>query len=171
MEEATLLQALKDARAKETARLEAMFKIQDVSALRLMALHDHLAAESDGGFAGQQLLTLDTKDGDMPRLWLDLNTFVAMEPNAKTYSLIQIDGTGRKTILETTDFEVIKRFALKHLAHALVSNAQQRKVETKTWRDVQFNLFDIITVGLLGLLTGVLGLFLWGLYAGLLRIQ
>ena len=43
--EETLLQALQDARAKDTARLEALFNVQEFRALRLWNLSDMIAPE------------------------------------------------------------------------------------------------------------------------------
>ena len=82
--EETLLEALQDARAKESARLEAVFNVQDLRTLRLMNLHDLIEPELAQNALAKPLFNLNLEPGEIPRLWLGLSSSIVMEPDPKT---------------------------------------------------------------------------------------
>jgi len=163
MYEDTLLQAIKEARTKEMARLEAMFNMQDLRALRLEALHDLIAPEIANNENAKSLFDLSLHSGEVPRLWLGLNSFVVMEPDPKTYRLEQITEAGRATLFETVSIEAMRQFTLKHLAYGAVAQAIKpvpaKPIET-TALSHGFSLLELATVGALCLLGGMALMFM-----------
>src|SRR5207247_7956038 len=63
--------------------------------------------------------------GESPRLWVDLITSVIMEPDPRTYRLVQDSQGGRETLLETADRTELVEY-LKHLmAHRIIARNRQ----------------------------------------------
>lgn len=152
MSDDTLLQALKDARSKETAHLEAIFRMKDVSALRLTALYDRLLSDVSQQAAVKPLFNLDLDDAFQPRLWLDLNSSIVMEPDPKTYRLVQVHGSSRDILFETQDDNVMRRIALRHLAFNLVAQSHGRSGgKFEVWP----NAIKLGLIWLLGIFCGV----------------
>ena len=166
MSEDTMFAALKDARANQTAHLEALFRMQDVSALRLTALHDRLLPEVSLNSEAAALFSLDLNAGVQPRLWLGLGTSIVMEPDPKTYRLVQLQETARATLFETQDELEMRRFALRQIAHAIVLRRQILKPVSVTAAFIQTQR---LFYWLLGVVCGGLGFGLAAYASGLLR--
>ena len=117
--------ALRTARAAEAAHFEAVHALSDAKSLRLQILKDELAvivaASPEAGWAFELALA----PGDPPRLWIDLITSVVMEPDPKTYRLVQHGQSGRDTLFETADrAEMVQQVKLT-MAHAIIANRRQ----------------------------------------------
>lgn len=161
----TLLQAMKGARARETARLEALFNVPDVRSLRLIVLRDMIAPELAGNAEAKSLFNLHVEDGDTPRLWLDLKSSIVMEPDPKTYQLLQLGEKTQEIMFETRDAELMKRQALRCIAHRLVV-----KTEKSLATHRQFTALELALVGLMGMMGGALLLGLWAWLAGFVQL-
>ena len=68
-----LTTALKEARLAEAARFDAMARVNDARTLRLEALRDSVLSELSGSPKLGELFEINIQDGEMPRLWIDLN--------------------------------------------------------------------------------------------------
>lgn len=106
---------LRRARTAEAAHFEAVATFNDAKSLRLQALKDELA-----GLAAEPF-ELELTPGDTPRLWIDLITSVVMEPDPKTYRMVQ-DGQG---VFETTNPAEMVQQVKRIMAHGTI--AQTRK--------------------------------------------
>ena len=160
MVESTLLQALKDARAKETAHLEAIFRVQDVAGLRLMALHDSMLPEIARLSGAADLFELQVEQGSTPRLWLGLNASIVMEPDPKTYRLIELQDSARQVLFETQDVNQMRRFGLRHMAFAAVAHGRKPKIASR-----HIGLTPAMKLALTWLFGLFCGVFAYGLYA------
>ena len=114
--------ALRQARAAEAAHFEALYTLSDAKALRLQILKDELTSVVT---ASPGTLELALEAGQVPRLWIDLITFVVMEPDPKTYRLAQHSEAGREIILETADrAEMVQQVKLI-LAHGAIARKRR----------------------------------------------
>src|SRR5436305_446464 len=96
-------QALRQARLKEAAHLEAVIDIRDAETLRLQVLKDDLVPIVASKREAEEFFDLALVPGDPPRLWIDLATSVVMAPDPRTYRLVEDSHVGRDTLLETQD--------------------------------------------------------------------
>lgn len=153
--EETLLQALQDARAKESARLEAMFNVQDLRTLRLMNLHDLIEPELAQDALTKALFNLNLEPGETPRLWLGLTSSIVMEPDPKTYRLVNMTEAARETLFETTDMLAMKGFALRHMAFQII---EQRRKPSRRVTQPRNSIFPLAFMWLTGVVCGIAGL-------------
>ncbi len=62
---------------------------------------------------------------DPPKLWIDAISFVEMEPDYRTYRLVQDTHAGREAVAETTDrAEMVEQVKLL-MAHRVISRERQ----------------------------------------------
>ncbi len=164
-------QALKQARLAEAAQLEAVVSLRDARSLRLLALRDALKRDLAGHDEALGLFELNLQDSEKPKLWLDLISFIEMEPNPKTYRLMQDGPQGRESVFESTEAQAMHAQALRHMAHRLVAHDKQAAGIAHRVRDGarHYGLGELVYVWITGLLFGVLGLVAWGLAVGLVK--
>jgi len=155
--EETLLEALQDARAKESARLEAVFNVQDLRTLRLMNLHDLIEPELAQNALAKPLFNLNLEPGEIPRLWLGLSSSIVMEPDPKTYRLVQMTEAKRETLFETADAAAMKGFALRHMAYQII---EQRRKPLLPARLKHISILPLALMWLVGVVCGISGLVL-----------
>lgn len=129
---------LRRARTAEAAHFEAVATFNDAKSLRLQVLKDELA-----GLAAEPFELVLTP-GDTPRLWIDLITSVVMEPDPKTYRMVQ-DGQG---VIETTDAAEMVQQAKRIMAHGVI--AQTRKAAVSRLSRGHGNRYSAATVLLAG---------------------
>ena len=91
----------------------------------LQVLKDDLAPILAANAEMQSVFDLALVPGEPPRLWIDLITAVVMEPDPRTYRLIQDTQNGRETVLETENrAEMVEKIKL-HMAHQLVARERR----------------------------------------------
>ncbi len=140
--------ALRQARAADAAHREALYALSDAKSLRLRILKDELAPE---------VLELTLVPGDVPRLWVDLITFVVMEPDPKTYRLVQHGEGSREVLLETADRAEMVRQVKLVLAHGAISRKRREgQLRLTPERGRGYPAAALIFAGLGGLVLGVL---------------
>ena len=161
-----LAAALRQARVAEAAHFEAVLDIRDAQTLRLQILKDDLgpAAQSEDAKRYFDLVLLA---GDPPRLWIDLVGYVVMEPNPRTYRLIQDTQSSRETLYETTDRTAMAAKVREYMAHRLVARERQlvSSVAPRAERD-GYSTGALILAWLSGLAVGVLGLLILAVVTG-----
>ena len=124
-EQGELGPALRKARLAEAAHYDAALGLRDAKTIRLQILKDELDVIVRSSLEARAMFDLALLPGNTPRLWVDLITSVVMEPDPRTYRLVQDSQGGRDTLLETVDrAELVER--LKHLmAHRIVARNRQ----------------------------------------------
>ena len=68
--------------------------------------------------------------GERPRLWIDLVTSVVMEPDPKTYRLVQ----GGNILFETAKRSEMLEQAEFHLAYAIIAETRRKGISGKARR-------------------------------------
>lgn len=156
--------ALRRARIAESAHFEAALDIRDAKTLRLQVLKDDLSpVVASHGEAGR-VFDLALVPSEPPRLWIDLISSVVMEPDPRTYRLIQDTQSGRETLLETANrAELVERIKL-HMAHQLVARERRMASAAPLRMAVQgHSSAALILAWLSGFSIGVLALFMIGI--------
>ncbi|MBG1230937.1 hypothetical protein [Aestuariivirga litoralis] len=167
----TLTKALKDARLAEAVQLDAILNARDARILRLGALRDAVLPELAGHDAAKTLFDLNVVEGEKPKLWIDLISWVEMEPDPKTYRLVQSRESAEGILFETSDAAEMQRFIIRYMAHRLVER-ERRTVNTGfVGQTVQrrYSFGELLYVWATGLLFGVLGLTAVALIQGWLK--
>jgi hypothetical protein len=154
--------ALKEARLAEAVHLDATLDLHDARVLRLEVLRNTMLPQIEGHPDARLLFDLNVQSGEKPRLWLDLISTIEMEPDPKTYRLMQGKEASRECLYETRDPQQMASFALKYLAHRMIA---QDKLSTTLNPAVQsqklsqrYSIWDLVYVWFTGILLGVLGL-------------
>ena len=166
-----LTAALKEARLAEAARFDAIQRVHDARVLRLEALRDVLLPEITGNPNLRELIEINVQDSDVPRLWIDLITHVEMEPDPRSYRLVQAFEHGRETLFETPKVELMKRQLLRHIAHRTVvlDRALTGKMPLNEPREKIYGFIELVYVWLSGIAFGALGLLAYAMASGIYK--
>lgn len=120
-----LAEAVRQAREMEAFHFEAVRGFADSKSLRLQVLKLDIEGLIKQDPDAPKMFNLALLPGEPPRLWIDLVTSVVMEPDHRTYRLMQDLEWGREILLETTKREEIVKFLRVYLAHRLVQRERQ----------------------------------------------
>jgi hypothetical protein len=161
-----LAEALRKARVAEAAHFEAVLDIRDAQTLRLQVLKDDLAPAAASEEA-RRYFDLALVAGDPPRLWIDLVGYVVMEPNPRTYRLVQDTQSSREILYETTDRAAMATKVREYMAHRLV--ARERQLVSSVAPQTEHGGYStgaLILAWVSGLAVGVLALLILGVLSG-----
>jgi hypothetical protein len=166
-----LTAALKDARLAEAAQLESILGLRDAKSLRLEALRAALMPSLANHPDVRALFDLQVQPGAYPRLWIDLVSSVVMEPDPRTYRLVQDRDAQRETLFETSDFNQMVAFVTRYLAHRMVAHdkAVAGISTTEPSKMGDYSLGALIYVWATGCAFGVLGLLVLAILLGKLH--
>lgn len=117
--------ALREARLAEAAHFEAALHVRDSKSLRLQLLKDDLGPVVRCSPEASKLFDLALIPGEPPKLWIDLITFVVMEPDYRTYRLLQDRQDDREVLFESADRAEMTAAIRRHMAHRLIHRERQ----------------------------------------------
>jgi hypothetical protein len=120
-----LRQALREARLAEAAHYDAALALRDSKTLRLHLLQDELVPLVRSSPDAAALFDLALVPGEPPKLWIDLISHVVMEPDHRTYRLVEDRRDGKDVLFETTDRAEMAAEVRRRMAHRLVARARQ----------------------------------------------
>ena len=163
--------ALREARVAEAAVLEASLNIRDARALRLESLRDAVKVKLSGHVQAQALFDLTVQPGAKPKLWIDLVSAVVMEPDPRSYRLVQDRENSRETVFETTQEAEMVSYLTRYLAHRVVVHDKAVTATSASFEKSKagYSLLDMIYVWATGCLFGVLALITLAMYLGRLH--
>lgn len=147
------------AREKEGAQLDAAQAVRDAKALRLQLLKDELSVIVASSREARENFDVALSPGEPRRLWIDLITSVVMEPDPRTYRLIEDHHGGRATLFETQDrAEMIDKIK-ELMAHRVISR-ERRMAESNPVVEAEsgHSTAALIFAWLCGLALGVAGI-------------
>ncbi|MBC8037701.1 MAG: hypothetical protein H7X89_10855, partial [Rhizobiales bacterium] len=139
------------------AHLEAVRSLSSAASLRLQVLKEELAGIVAASPEAREAFELALAPGDSPRLWIDLNTSVVMEPDPKTYRLVQQGGGNLNIVLETPDRAAMVQQVKLIMAHGMIG--RRRRAGGLRLKDDLGRRYS----GALLILTGLSGFFLGAL--------
>jgi hypothetical protein len=118
--------AMREAREREAARLDAISDIRDAQTLRLYALKQDLMQCLDSSLPKSGFADLALLSGNPPRLWVDLISSVVMAPDPRCYRFEIDTKNGREVILESRDRAEMSRCIVAHLAHRAIDREKDQ---------------------------------------------
>jgi hypothetical protein len=160
--------ALREARLASAARLDAVLNVADARALRLDALRDELEPIFAANADAKALFALNVQAGETPKLWLDLISSVVMDPDPRTYRLVQDQDNRRETLFETENLKAMSGYIVKYLAHRLVAHEKLARSVSPLPGKFQksYSAIDLIYVWFTGAAVGGLGLMIVAMLLG-----
>lgn len=164
-------EALKKARLAEAAHLDALLNVREARSLRLAALREDLLPYLAGHPMAEGFSDLTLQPGETPRLWIDLISFVVVEPDTRSFRLEQ-DREGRRELLhETADLDDMSRVLLKYIAHRVIAREKLATSGPATERESMqgYNLGEMTYVWFTGAALGVLTLLVAAILLGMLK--
>ena len=120
-----LREELREARVAEAMHREALSAFHDSKSLRLSALKLEVDAAVAASPEARQNFDVALSPGDPPRLWLDSISFVEMEPDYRTYRLVQDTSGGREVVAESIDLKAMLEQVKRLLAFRVIARERQ----------------------------------------------
>lgn len=150
--------ALREARLSEAAHHEAVLNLRDSKSIRLQLLKDDLAPVVAATPEAADLFDLALIAGEPPKLWIDLITFVVMEPDHRTYRIIEDRQNGREILFESDDRAQAGERLRQHMAHRIIARQRQASVSTAPAAPASYSTGSVILAWLSGFSLGALAL-------------
>lgn len=163
-----LAEALREARLAEAAHFEAALDLRDSKTLRLQILKDELLPSVSSTPEAKELFDLTLLPGDPPKLWVDLTSYVVMEPDHRTYRVLQDRQDSRDILFEGMDREQAAAAVRRHMAHRMVARERQTAAVTPV-PGARYSSATLILAWVSGFAFGALALVAAALYTGLLK--
>lgn len=166
-----LTEALRTARIREATHVGAVTALTDAKLLRLQILKDELASIVAASPAARESFDLAISPGEPPHLWIDLITSVVMEPDPKTYRLIEDTQMGRVVLLESGNrAEVIEQVKLQ-MAHQIIARERRRALGGRVWGSLgKYSQASLLLAWLTGFAFGAMCLMAAVIYLKILNI-
>jgi hypothetical protein len=176
-----LKEALNRARQQEAERSDVIVDLREAELARLELLQDALSEVFESVPDDNDLLGCALVPSFPPRLWVDVLGHVVMGRDKRTYRFLKDTRYGRQVVLETANLDEMAARITDYVAHRLIereraleSDAEGKtlvslspqklqagpKPTTQEWR---FGWGTMTVAFLLGLLAGVVALFVFGL--------
>lgn len=161
--------ALREARQAEAAHFEASLDLRDSKSLRLQILKDDLLPLLDSSPEARELFDLALIPGEPPKLWIDLISFVVMEPDHRSYRFLQHRQDRREILFETQDRDLMAAAIRRHMAHLVVARERQAATLPQPARQPGYSSAALILAWVSGVAFGALALLGLAISFGLLR--
>jgi hypothetical protein len=149
---------IKAARLAHAEKLTAAVNIHDASILRLQVLKDDLAPIFARNAAARRVVDLTLVPGDPPRLWIDMTSYVTMEPDPSTYRLQRDSFCRRELLLESKNRGDVIAAITGHVASHLVEREKQLTLVMSgdmPGRGVAMSKTSLVLAWLAGLTLGI----------------
>lgn len=165
-----LADALREARQAEAAHFEATLELRDSKSLRLQLLKDDLLPQLEASPAARELFDLALIPGEPPKLWIDLISYVVMEPDHRSYRFLQHRQDHREILFESHDRELMAAAIRRHMAHLVVARERQAAASLPApARPPGYSSASLILAWASGFAFGALALLGLAIHQGLLR--
>jgi hypothetical protein len=165
----SLAEALREARLAEAAHFDAALELRDSKSLRLQLLQDELLPAVRASSEARELFDLTLVPGDPPKLWVDLVSYVVMEPDHRTYRFVQDRQDGREILFESSLREQAAAAVRRHMAHKLVARERKLAPPPLPVPQTGYSTASLILAWASGFAFGVLALLAAALYLGILK--
>lgn len=142
--------------------------LRDSKVLRLQILKDELLPSVQSTPDAQALFDLTLLPGDPPKLWVDLTSYVVMEPDHRTYRVLQDRQDDRSILFEGADREQAAEAIRRHMAHRLVARERQSAM-VPPQSGLGYSSATLVLSWVSGFAFGALALVAAALYSGLLK--
>lgn len=158
--------ALRRARLAEAAHAEAVMGLSDSKSIRLQLLKDDLTPVVASNPEAADLFDLALISGAEPRLWIDLISFVAMEPDNRTYRLTEDRQSGREILIESAERGELVERVRQLMAHRIVARQRLAAPAAPAATPQGYSITAVVLAWLAGFALGALGLLAAAFSAG-----
>ena len=165
-----LADALREARQAEAAHFEATLDLRDSKSLRLQLLKDDLLPLVKSSPEARELFGLALIPGEAPKLWIDLISFIVMEPDPRSYRFLQHRQDRREILFETSDRELMAAAVRRHMAHLMVARERQQATVPAIAAPSGYTSASLILAWVSGFAFGALALLGVAIYLGILKL-
>lgn len=132
-------------------------------------LKDDLLPLVESSAEARELFDLALIPGEAPKLWIDLISFIVMEPDPRSYRFLQHRQDRRETLFETADRELMAAAIRRHMAHLLVARERQAVAVPPPVATPGYTSSSLILAWVSGFAFGALALLGLAIYFGLLK--
>lgn len=115
-----LKEALREVRIEAAERTGVVVEMRDAEAVRLELLNDALTPVFEEIPSNIEIFDRGVSRGDVPRLWIDVITYVIMGRDKRTYRFVQDTRYGRKILLESGDIAQTTKAITRYIAGRLI---------------------------------------------------
>jgi len=115
-----LKEALRELRIENAERTGVILEMRDAEAARLDLLNETLDPVFADVPAEVEIFDRGVSRGDVPKLWIDVITFVMMGRDKRTYRLVQDTRYGRKILAQSGDIPEMTRAVTRYIAGRLI---------------------------------------------------
>ncbi len=153
--------ALRSARMAQADHLNAIFEIRDIQHLRLEALREDLEKVISEKPGAQDVTDLTVDASEPYRLWIDVLSYVIMEPDPRTYRFVQDTEEERQLIFETKDRPEMVKKITEYVAHRMIEQERlrtSREGKTEAIFQSGYSGLALFFAWICGLALGVLAL-------------
>lgn len=115
-----LREALERAREAQAERTDVQVDMRAAEMARLQVLRDKIGDSLEVIPEDNDMFEITLSRGNVPRLWLDMLSFVKMARDRRTYQFLRDTSEGRQTIFESTDPDAVTKRILDYAAHRIL---------------------------------------------------
>lgn len=115
-----LKEALREVRIEAAERTGIVVEMRDAEAVRLELLNDALNSVFEEIPSNVEMFDRGVSRGDVPRLWIDVITYVIMGRDKRTYRFVQDTRYGRKILFESGDIQQTAKAITRYIAGRLI---------------------------------------------------
>lgn len=158
--EQRLRNAVRQVRIESAERTGVVVDLRDAEVARLELLNDELAPIFEEIPADVDMFDRGVSKGEVPRLWIDVITYIVMGRDKRQYRFIQDNRFGRKVLLETSQIPEMVEAVTRYVAGRLVERERafagdidlssrvmrdaRRLRRRQTWRVIRAFVFGIV---------------------------
>ncbi len=125
-----LKEALRDVRIDAAERTGVVVEMRDAEAVRLELLNDALDNVFEEIPANVDIFDRGVSRGDVPRLWIDIITYVMMGRDKRTYRFVQDTRYGRKILFESGEIQPTAKAITRYIAGRLIERERALAEDT-----------------------------------------
>lgn len=163
----SLSQAMRQARLEEARAIDGEVDLRSTELARLEILKASLEKVFEELPPGEDRFVLALVPSTPARLWIDMFSYAEMDADADLYRFVRNERSGRNVLVETRDAGVIRGRITEYMARQIV--ARERELaglrdlpKTARRRPRRLRVGLVISAFVIGVLTGVVGLFALG---------
>ncbi len=162
-----LRDAISQARLDEAQNIDGELDLRSSELARLEILKAGLQPVFDEIPADEDRFELALVPSSPARLWIDMISYVEMDSDGEFYRFVRNERRGRKVLVETSDAGVIKGRITEYVARQIVARERQLAgfadlPHSAPRRKRRLRVGLVISAFVIGVLTGVVGLFAIG---------
>ena len=161
--------AISQARYAQGMHFDALKDRLDATTLRLEVLRLELDRLIEGREEAEKFIDLKLFAGDRPRLWIDLVTYVVMEPTPRHYRLLRDRSDSSEVLFETDNRAEMVDAITSYIASRIIVREHQLPTDgiiNLNRQEHKYSSIALVLAWISGFLLGVIGLFAFGVWFG-----